>query len=245
MLGIRWTIGDANPRGFTALRLSVWGAWRLFGPAVRYRIYVHTTTIDDARTRTGPLPADVEWERITPMVPTCLAAHVDARTVQGVAWRLIPIRAFPDDHELALDNHVVLWAVPQAIEDWLRGRTRFVLAEDVRGWFGRFRDLCGDRPLSPSVRGLPPGFDLGVAIETLLVARPTPVRSELDVQGLQAAAIAASGTTGIVGLDDVTICSPFPSPGQLGRSGAHFVGLDVHADHWEHQIAEVARRVGI
>lgn len=245
MLGIRWTIGDANPRGFTALRLSVWGAWRLFGGAVRYRIYVHTTTVDEARTRTGPVPGDIEWEPITPAIPACLVEHIDARSPAAIALRLVPMRAFPDDHELALDNHVVLWAVPGAIEAWLRGRTRFVLAEDVRGWFGRFRETTTERPLSPAVRGLPPGFDLGAAIGRYLMHQPAVVRSELDVQGLQATAIRAAGSTGIVGLDDVTVSSPFPSEGALGRSGTYFVGLDVHADHWESQIAEVARRVGV
>ena len=31
-LGVRWTTGDASARGFEALRLSLWGAFRLFGP---------------------------------------------------------------------------------------------------------------------------------------------------------------------------------------------------------------------
>ncbi len=57
MLAVRWTIGDVAPRGFAALRASVWGAWWLFGPAARYRIYVNTVAIDDARAGGGELPA--------------------------------------------------------------------------------------------------------------------------------------------------------------------------------------------
>lgn len=30
--GLRWTIGDVCDYGFETLRLSVWGAWKLFWP---------------------------------------------------------------------------------------------------------------------------------------------------------------------------------------------------------------------
>ncbi len=261
MLAIRWTIGDVNPRGFAALRASVSGARRLFGPDARYRIYVNTCALDDARARCGELPAGVEWVPADPRVPAWLAGVLDSGMAEGVAWKLVPVRAFPDDHELALDNDVVLWAMPRAIRDWLDGRTPFVVAEDVRACFGRFAALCGARPLNSGVRGLPPGFDLEAALQRVLARCPGTLRRELDEQGLQVAALLASGPTGVVELDDVTICSPFP-PHQphLGRAGAHFVGLNtrrlgfqfegrdaevVRAEHWDAHAAEIARRVGL
>lgn len=261
MLAIRWTIGDVNPRGFAALRASVWGAWRLFGPDARYRIYVNTLALDDARARCGQLPPAVVWQPADPCVPAWLAGALDAGMAEGVAWKLVPARAFPGDHELALDNDVVLWDVPRAVRDWLDGRTPFVLAEDVRACFGRFAALCGARPLNSGVRGTPPGFDLEAALERVLATCPGTLRRELDEQGLQVAALLASGPTGVVELDEVTICSPFP-PHQphLGRAGAHFVGLNtrrlgfqfegrsaevVRAEHWDAHAPEIARRVGL
>jgi hypothetical protein len=261
MLAIRWTIGDVNPRGFAALRTSVWGARRLFGPDARYRIYVNTLALDDARARCGALPAGVDWRPADPSVPAWLAGALDEGMAEGVAWKLVPARAFPDDHELALDNDVVLWDVPSAIRDWLGGHTQFVLAEDVRACFGRFAALCGARPLNSGVRGLPPGFDLEAALQRVLATCPGTLHRELDEQGLQVAALLASGSTGIIALDEVTICSPFP-PHQphLGRAGAHFVGLNtrrlgfqfegrdaevVRAEHWDVHAAEIARRVGL
>ena len=41
-LAVRWTIGDVNPAGFEALRLSIWGACRLFGPEGQYAVCVNT-----------------------------------------------------------------------------------------------------------------------------------------------------------------------------------------------------------
>jgi hypothetical protein len=261
MLAVRWTIGDVNPRGFAALRASIWGARRLFGPDARYRVYVNTLAIDDARARCGRLPAAVEWRAAEAPLPAWLAGALDPGMAEGVAWKLVPPRAFPDDHELSLDNDVVLWDTPRAIRDWLDGRARFVLAEDVRACFGRFADLCGARPLNSGVRGLPPGFDLEAALRGVLARRPGTLSSELDEQGLQIAALLAAGGAAIVELDEVTICSPFPPHlPHLGRAGAHFVGLNtrrlgfrfegrdaevVRAEHWDAHAGEVARRVGL
>src|SRR5690349_5595875 len=61
MLAIRWTIGDVASRGFAALRASVRGAWKLFGDGARYRVYVNTLAVEDARARCGDLPGQVEW----------------------------------------------------------------------------------------------------------------------------------------------------------------------------------------
>ncbi len=261
MLAVRWTIGDVAPRGFAALRASVWGAWRLFGPEARYRIYVNTVAIEDARARCGAVPAAVEWCAAGARLPGWLAGALDAGMAEGVAWKLVPLRAFPGDHELSLDNDVVLWDLPQAIRAWLDGRARFALAEDVRACFGRFAALCGARPLNSGIRGLPPGFDLEAALRGVLARCPGTLSSELDEQGLQIAALLAAGPAAVVEVDEVTICSPFPPHlPHLGRAGAHFVGLNtrrlgfrfegrdaesVRAEHWDALAGEVAWRVGL
>jgi hypothetical protein len=261
MLGIRWTIGDVNPRGFEALRLSVWGAWKLFGASSRYVIYVNTISLDVARALTKPLPQAVEWQIVRREIPACLAEYLDPGMAEGVAWKLVPLRAFPDDHELSLDNDVVLWDVPPALADWLAGRTSFLLASDVRACFGKFRAMCGDRPINTGIRGLPPGFSLEDAMSRVLAQHTGPLNSETDEQGLQVAALLGAGPTSIVDIDDVTICSPFPPHvPHLGRAGAHFVGLNtrrlgfdwhgraaeqVRAQHWDGHASEVARRVGV
>jgi hypothetical protein len=261
MLGIRWTIGNVKPRGFCALRASIHGAWSLFGANAKYRVYVNSISVADARARTGDVPGDVEWCAASNEPPRSLVCALDAGMAQGVAWKFLPLRAFPHDHELALDNDVVLWEVPAAVNDWLRGRAEFVLAEDVRPCFGRFAPLCGERPLNSGIRGLPPGFSLDDALARVLAAHPGMLTSELDEQGLQCAAVLRSGPTGVVRNDEVTICSPFPPHvPHLGTAGAHFVGLnthvlgfefggrpaeDVRAEHWDAHAPDIARRVGL
>jgi hypothetical protein len=260
MLGIRWTVGDVNPRGFDALRLSIWGAWRVFGPAARYRVYVNTIGVERARELTRNVPDVVEWLEARRDAPDWLGSALDAGLAEGVAWKFMPLRAFADAHELALDNDVILWGLPAALARWLEGETDFVLAEDVIACHGAFTDLCPARATNSGIRGLPPQFDLNACIRSLLARRPVLLAREVDEQGLQVAALHASGSVGLVPLEDVTICSPFPPHlPHLGRVGAHFVGLNtrrlgfefdgrpaelVRAEHWDGHLRELCARVG-
>ena len=231
-LGVRWTIGDVSPRGFEALRLSIWGAWRLFGPGAAYAVCVNSVPVPRARAATGALPPGVAWIPVERAIPPWLAPHVDEGMAEGVAWKLLPLRVFPDRHELSLDNDCILWDLPEPVAAWLDSPGACLLAEDVRACFGRFAPLCGHEPRNSGIRGLPPGFDLEARLEALLRRCPGALRSELDEQGLQVAALAVERPL-VVRTRDVSICSPFPPhEPHLGRAGAHFVGLNARSLGW-------------
>lgn len=225
-LGIRWTIGDVRRRGFVALRLSILGAHRLFGGDARYVVCVNSIPVERARALCGDVPREIAWERVPDEPPAWLRAHLGPTMADGVAWKLSPLRRFPDALELSLDNDVVLWSLPPALQAWLADGRRCLLAEDVRAAFGRFAGDCGARPLNTGIRGLPPGFDLEALLRARLGKDGARLDSELDEQGMQVAAIVSTDPL-VVPIDDVTICSPFPPHlPHLGRHGAHFVGLN-------------------
>lgn len=261
-LGVRWTVGDASPRGFEALRLSIWGAWRLFGPEADYVVSSNQITPEDAQARTGPVPAGIGW-RPPGEIPDLLRRALDDGMADGVAWKFAPLRLFPDRHELALDNDCILWAMPGVVREWLRSDADdlCLIAEDVRPGFGRFAELCGPEPRNSGIRGLPPRFDLGQAFLRVLSLCPARLESELDEQGLQVAAVSRGRTPLVVRLDEVTVCSPFhPHLPDLGRCGAHFVGLNLRhipwdyygrpadhwqAEHWARHLPALYRAVGL
>jgi hypothetical protein len=261
-LGVRWTIGDVSPRGFEALRLSVHGAMRVFGPEAAYRVYVNSVPLEDARARTGPVPDAVEWRPAPGEPPPVLRRHLSAAMAEGVAWKFAPLLAFRGAYELALDNDVILWGRPAAVSAWLAAEPpRPLIAEDVAPGHGAFADLCGPAPRNSGIRGTPPGFDLEGALARTLARRPAALDSELDEQGLQVAALSLGGEPLVVATEDVTICSPFhPHQPHLGRCGAHFVGLnareipwryydrpatEVRIEHWERLKPELYARVGL
>jgi hypothetical protein len=234
-LGIRWTVGDVSGRGFVALRLSIWGAWRLFGPEVSYAVCTNTVRPEVAHARVGTVPPAVEWIDASARLPPWLGRHLDEGLAQGVAWKLAPPRVFQDRKELALDNDCILWDLPPSLEAWWRDDDDSVLfGEDVARAFGQFADLCGPRPLNLGIRGLPAQLDLDAALAALLRERPVTLTSELDEQGLQVAALGRGRRVRVVTLDEVAVASPFPPHlSQLGRCGAHFCGLNAKRMGWD------------
>jgi hypothetical protein len=234
-IGIRWTIGDVSPEGFEALRLSVWGAYRVFGDAAGYTICVNTVALPQALRRTGDLPRPCIWREATREIPTALTPYLDAGMAAGAGWKLAPLRVFPDRHELSLDNDCILWSQPDAIRRWLEaGDDACLLAEDVRACFGKFARGCGPEPRNAGIRGLPPYFDLERAMLDVLRTYAVKLSSELDEQGLQVMAVSRAGSPIVVPLTAVTICSPFPPHlPNLGQCGAHFCGLNARDLGWE------------
>jgi hypothetical protein len=234
-LALRWTVGDISPRGYEALRLSLWGAWRMFGSKPHYVVCVNTIAADEAARRTGAVPPGVRWLGVDrAQIPEFLRSRVDGEMAEGVAWKFAPLRLYPEHFELSLDNGCILWQMPDGISRWLADGRRCVIAEDVRACFGRFADQCGPEPRNSGIRGLPPKFDLGAALQTVLATRPDePLTSELDEQGLQVAAVSRAEAPYVVRVHEVTICSPFPPHlPHMGRCGAHFVGVNERHYAW-------------
>ncbi len=256
-LGVRWTVGDVSSRGWEALRLSIHCAFRLFGPQARYSVCVNTVPLAQAQARTGAVPGLISWHAVTADdIPPALRPHLDPHMAEGVGWKLIPPRLFPDRHELSLDNDCLLWALPPAVGEFLDRTDAVLMAEDVDRCLGQFQDAPVVGAVNSGIRGLPPGFALLPALLPWLTGKV--LRSELDEQGLQAAALQPSLR---VRTDEVTICSPFwPRNPELGSCGAHFVGLNsknipwnyydepgdlVRRRHWDRHRPELYRRAGL
>lgn len=241
-LGIRWTVGDVAPRGWEALRLSVHCAVRLFGPESAYSICVNGVPLDLAQERTGELPRGVAWRAQTPEdVPAFLRPHLGPEMAEGTGWKLLPPRLFPGRHELSLDNDCLLWEQPAALRAWLAREDATLMAEDEERSLGQFQDAAVPGALNSGIRGLPPGFDFEAQIQDALTdeqqrrGEPVILHSELDEQGLQAAALYRASPLLLVSKEEVSICSPFwPRNPELGSCGAHFVGLNVRTYSWNY-----------
>lgn len=234
-LAIRWTIGDVSEAGFHALALSVRSAKKLFGPASVYAINVNSLALSAAKERLGNLAEEVQWFDATHQVPGWLWKRLDHGMAEGVAWKLAPPRLFPDLYELSLDNDLILWEIPEAVHAWLQSDDPecCVMAEDVQRGVGQFSNHCDTRAINSGIRGVSPGFDLKGRLRRTLEETSIILRSELDEQGLQAAAL-SRGDLRLVSLDDVSICSPFPMhQNVLGRCGVHFVGLNQKTLPWQ------------
>jgi hypothetical protein len=214
--------------------------------------------VETACRRVGPVAAGVEWFRTDHEMAHWISRYLNPGYAEGVAWKFAPFRVFPHCHELCLDNDVILWGLPPSMAEWLAESNSCLIAEDVDACFGNFAHLCAREPRNSGIRGLPPGFDLEETVRRLLEQNPVVLRSELDEQGLQVAAL-TRGRHHVVSLSEVTICSPFPPHLPfLGEYGAHFVGVNAKKlsweylgrsgeqfkyEHWDRHLDEVLRRV--
>ncbi|MDQ3810491.1 MAG: hypothetical protein M3336_09390 [Chloroflexota bacterium] len=263
-VGIRWTIGDVSDNGWEALRVAIAGARRIFGQSAAYAVCVNSVPVEEARARLGEHGAGVQ---LLPAsrddVPATIRARFDEGMAEGVAWKLAPLRVFPDRWEISLDNDCILWEVPDGMRRWLERADphQCLLAEDARALYGRFAQLCGSEPRNAGIRGLPPFFPLEDALVGVLRRVPGRLDSELDEQGLQVAALSMLSEPEVVSIDDVSICSPFPPHRlELGRCGAHFCGLNARHfswqlegryaeewidEHWRGHLPRLRERVGL
>ena len=263
-VGVRWTVGDVSLRGWEALRLSVWCAWRLFGPEAGYVICVNSVALQVAQDRTGQLPEGVRWRVVERAeVPGWMAERLDGEMAEGVGWKLVPAQVFPERWEIALDNDCLVWAMPEGVREFLGRTDRTLMAEDVDRCLGIFDAMAPAGTINSGIRGLPPGFDLTGGLRSVLdEAGPGALlRSELDEQGLQAATLGRGGAMLRVRTDEVSICSPFwPRQTEPGTCGAHFVGLnsksipwnyydrpglEVRREHWDRHRAALYERAGL
>lgn len=237
-LGVRWTMGDVSAQGWEALRLSLWGAFRIFGDAAAYAVCVNTVPLPEARQRLGELPPGTSLHAVTAeQLPAFLRRRLGEGMTDGTAWKLAPLRVFGGVPELSLDNDCILWALPEGMRAWLEGDPLAALvAEDVRAANGCFSGRLGDVARNMGIRGVHPGFDLEAALRQVLAEVDHPLTSELDEQGLQLSALSLHRTPHVVRLQEVSICSPFwPHLPHLGTCGAHFVGLNAHRLPWDYE----------
>src|SRR3954452_22888797 len=116
-----------------------------------------------------------------------------------------PIRLFPSLYELSLKNDVILWTLPAAMKEWLNSDqgSQCLMAADLQPALGQFSETCDQRALNSGIRGLPPRFDLGARLQSMLARSGILLQSELDEQGLQAAVLSESGLL-VIPTEDVS-----------------------------------------
>ena len=241
-LTLRWTIGNVHDRGFEMLRLSIGCAFRLFGSAATYVVCVNSLPSAEVRQRTGPLPALVQWIEVTRRdLPGFLKESFDERMIEGMGWKLAPLRINPEDYELSIDNDCILWGLPEGMSQWLRSTDGCLIAEDVERCLGRFDRLCPPGKFNAGIRGLVPGVDLREALRFVLAQVRFQSRKsfrlfeEIDEQGLQVAAICSLQPLFLVRADEVSLCSPFwPRSPKFGKCGAHLIGMNTRHLSWNY-----------
>lgn len=105
----------------------------------------------------------------------------------GTMWKVCPARMRMENHEIVMDNDVVLLKKFPQIDEWLAQTEKTLCLEEPIRFYGRYDCLFGPDPpyLNSGFMGLPPGFDYGSEIFKIWVKHGKYMNlSQSDEQGL-------------------------------------------------------------
>jgi hypothetical protein len=159
---VRWTFGEwakkrTSPQAFSMLRASIEFAKMIFPEAdfllCCNRLYWSKAEIEDLVVTTGVPLFDA-----LPYLPD---AFLTAPEQKNYFWKFAPSRLNPDGFELVLDNDVILWRRPVALEHWLN-EGGLLAGSDWTKCYGEYADEVNeadpDLYLNSGILGWPPGF---------------------------------------------------------------------------------------
>jgi hypothetical protein len=177
-LTIRWTMGDwpgrrFHPQAYEMLACSVAYARKVFPDAQLVVATNNLTPEGESRVHVTcsaygawALPCE-EW------LPGQVhhGKHVSSTNPndRNTWWKYAPLRVAPDEHELVLDNDVILWRVPAAVRAWLDDDSTMLLAGDETptewtdsnqpygGYGGFMKENHPSLSLCSNIIGWPPG----------------------------------------------------------------------------------------
>lgn len=219
---IRWVIGPVSPLGFDCLNVSTKLMQHLY-PKARL-VVCHNGLSEEQKTKLPPVEL-----------------FEQKGDVWGPAWKLFPPRLDVNDHEILIDNDIVLYERSEIIEEFL-GQTKLCVVTEAykRSYSPQFEDLVPtDFNINSGLVCLPPGFDYGRSIQSVFdYSRRIKAKlweDHFDEQTI-VASVLSRNTTKIIPITDISVCV---TSYVRGRIGTHFVGLNgTKTDHWQAYLLE-------
>ena len=214
---IRWTSGNMSPEGVECLIHSVKEWTRLYGE-----------TFDKAVCFNGKLPIelfvledDVEFIDQSEYINSLPHKPFDT------FWKFFPPRMRLDAYEIIIDNDVVIYDKPPAIDRFLNS-TDVIVSSAHKHFYGQFSEVLDPGILiNTGLIGLPPYFDLGLRLKRVFKLYPyIKLKEHCDDQG--AFICATKGHLKNIPMEEIYVCKPGASfaPYKLGTHGTHFAGLN-------------------
>lgn len=222
---IRWTIGPVSKCGFEILRESV-SRFQDVYPDVR-RVVCYNGVSPE-------LLQGIDAE----LVDQTLFSTSLSFPPSGPAWPLYPPRISLDEHEMFVDNDVVIYRNVSEIDQFLDSEDIVFFSEGTRRRYGNY-----DHLVPPSIKinsglfGIPPGFPFLSKIEHALgLNKLGRHEHHHDFQGIVASSLVDFPFTLQIKTSTITLCEPEQEI-SCGESGIHFVVANQCSDRvhkpWE------------
>lgn len=219
---VRWTIGNVKPAGFECLKWSIESFLKLYDVSV---VICHNCSEDNLKL----LPNKYErynqlrdWE-IKP---------------EGVSWKLYPPRLFNENHELVIDNDIIIEKRIKEIDHFFENDSTLLL-EDVTRNYGQYEAHVPENfKINSGIFGMPPLFNFEKYIKFYVKKWEINALGEyaasktFDEQGIVATSLLNYHSYSIIPHSSVSICER----DFIESNGMHFIGLNRRDHHRPYRI---------
>ncbi len=220
---IRWLVGPVHPVGFQILRHSVIKISKIYGDEFDLVIChnnLKPKQFKFIQSLGVPLHAQQQEH----------GGLLKKFTPWRCSWKFYPPRMRPNQHELFLDNDIVIWQRIPSLDRFLAS-DEIIVTEAFKRCYGRYDKLVkADVNLNTGFFGLPPNLDFESKIMEIiskLNTKNNPYVDHFDMQGIMAAIAVNHGYIYVPRID-ISVCV---SGWEKGKYGDHFIGSNSGVEH--------------
>ena len=213
-LVVRWTVGPCRRTGLVCLKKSVKSWISTFG--VGDGLFVCHNGLSEVEIS---FLRDLDVE----LVDQSKTKHGIKVEAFDSAWKFYPPRLSLNDHEIFIDNDLIVYEKFGEMQDFLSRKNSAIVTSAHRAFFGNFPP-ARINPINTGFFGLPPGFDFGSKINCV-IGSGSGWRDHSDDQGVFCNAVESLNLI-IIPLETIWVSNPNVdfAPYKEGASGVHFAG---------------------
>lgn len=224
---VRWVVGECDKLGYDLLYESIINFKKIYKNIFLYCICYNSIEHHNKLKKSFELVDFVLNQR---KFKNNLI--LDPTLINGPHWKLYPPRIFKHQHEIILDNDIIIYKKIKQIEEFLATKNTFITTKAIKRSYNKKYEsqIVEGFDINTGLVGLPPNFDYEKEIKNILKNIDEKWHNHVDEQTLVAFVLQQQKTI-VIPYDVLTACCGI-TQFEMGKSGTHFVGANKGYDKW-------------
>ena len=223
---VRWVIGDCHDLGYEVLYESILNFKKIYKDKFIYCVCFNNKKIKNNLKKSLDLVDHIfDQKKFTKSV------SYNPKLINGPHWKLYPPRLLHDQHEIIIDNDIVIYKEIEEINAFLLSNTFLITSPIKRSYSKQFGGkIKKNFNINSGLVGLPPGFDYKKEIENILSEGSGSWMEHFDEQTVVAAIMQNKKLT-IIPFSTLSACCNGTKM-LIGEKGTHFLGVNKGFKKW-------------
>lgn len=224
---VRWVVGECHTLGYDTLYESIKSFKKIYKNNFIYCICFNSKKIKKTLVKSLELVDKIidqkKFQKTLPFNPF---------KKRGPHWKLYPPRLFPEQHELILDNDLIIYEEMKEIEEFLSDESLCLTTRAIKRSYNKKYEhhIKRDFNINTGLVGLPPFFDYQKKIEIVLSYGKSVWKDYFDEQTV-VAGVLQSENTKVIPFETISSCCGL-THFNIGKKGTHFIGINKGYDKW-------------